>query len=223
MLHVPRFAVVADAQHFSALYNVITNLILYQDPEQRHRSQQLDTYMYAFDKRDSLRYVTEVAQLQLRIRELESLYRAYYEHYDHLTNQGKLGLIAIRSDLFTSVESLNMLFEAVAAQQSHAEGSAALKSSLKLEAHAGELAWFMFGQDALLAKLAIKGLHFSWLRKKDSSTENSLLVEDLQALNTSQDAVFPEILAKYDKGSKQDKVSDVRSTATWSQSLNITF
>jgi hypothetical protein len=198
----------ANSQHYSALYNVVTNLVLYQDPEQRQRSQKMDTFVYSFDRRDAFRYVSEAARLQYRIRELESLVRAYDENYDHLTSEGKLGLIDLRADLLNSVETLNVIYEAVSIHQNHSEQAAALKASIRLEAHAGEVAWYMFGPDALLAKLAIKGINFSWLRKKDSSTDSSLMVDDLQALNSSPDAIFPEMLSKYYKSNnKQHKVS----------------
>lgn len=203
---VPHFAVMANAQHYNALYNVVTNLILYQDPDERQRSQKIDTFIYSFDPQDAFRYVKEVAQLQQRIRELESLGKAYDDFYDLLTTEGKLGLIDIYTDLLDSVDMLTMIFDTVAAHRNSAERAAALQASLRLRVRAGEVAWFMVGPDALLAKLAMKGTHFDWLRKKDSSTESTLIIDDLQALNTSADAVFPEIVAKYKSGIKDNKV-----------------
>lgn len=208
VLHVPRFAVMADSHHYTALYNVVTNLILYQDPEQRQRSQKMDTFVYSFDRRDALRYVNEVTSLQQRIRESESLIKAYDEHYAHLTPEGKLGLIDVRGDLLGAVESLNMIYDAVSLHRNYTERAAALKGSIRFQASAGEVAWYMFGQSTLLAKLAMTDTHFDWLRKKDSSTDSTLIVQDLQALNSSPDAVFPEMLAKYSKsGAKEHKVS----------------
>jgi hypothetical protein len=198
----------ADSHHYTALYNVVTDLILYQDPEQRQRSQKMDTFVYSFDRRDAYRYVTEVTQLQQRIRESESLIKAYEEHYTHLAPEGKLGLIDIRADLLSSVENLNMIYDAVSLHRNYTERAAALKGSIRLKAHAGEVAWYMFGADTLLAKVTMTGTEFDWIRKKDSSTDSTLTVADMQALNSSPDAVFPEMLAKYQKGGgRETKVS----------------
>ena len=205
--HVPRLAVMADTHHYTALYNVVTDLILYQDPEQRQRSQKMDTFVYSFDRRDAYRYVTEVTQLQQRIRESESLIKAYEEHYTHLAPEGKLGLIDIRADLLSSVENLNMIYDAVSLHRNYTERAAALKGSIRLKAYAGEVAWYMFGVDTLLAKVTMTGTDFDWIRKKDSSTDSTLIVADMQALNSSPDAVFPEMLAKYQKGgARENKV-----------------
>ena len=189
------------------MYSILTDLVLYQDPEQRQRSQQLDTFLYSFDAEDRLRYSTEVKYLQNRIREQESTHRIYEEHYDRLSDEGKLEVGRIRSDLSEDIQKLSLIFDAIAILQIHSKAAAELRSSLRLEAHAQELAWFMLDEDKLLAKLAIKDIRYTWVRKKDSSTENALVVRDLQALNTSPDAYFVEIISRYEKAGLRDEVS----------------
>ena len=50
-----------------------------------------------------------------------------------------------------------------------------------------------------LAKLSVRGIEYAWHSQKDSSAANKLVINDLQALDSSPDAVFPEMLVKYDK------------------------
>ena len=207
IVNIPTFGVVANSRHFAAMYSILTDLILYQDPEQRQRSQQLDTFLYSFDAEDRLRYSTEVKYLQNRIREQESTYRIYEEHYDRLSEEGKLEIGRVRSDLLEDTQKLSLIFDAIAILQIHSKAAAELRSSLRLEAHAQELAWFMLDDDKLLAKLAIKDIHYTWVRKKDSSTENALVVRDLQALNTSPDAYYVEIISRYEKAGPGNEVS----------------
>jgi hypothetical protein len=207
IVNVPTFGVVANSRHFAAIYNILTDLILYQDPEQRQRSQQLDTFIYSFDAEDSHRYSTEVQYLQNRIREQEATYQIYEEHYDRLSAEGKLEIGRVRSDLLADVQKLALIFDAIAILQSHSKAAADLRSSLRLEAHAQELAWFMLDEDKLIAKLAIKDIHYTWVRKKDSSTENALVVRELQALNTSPDAYYAEIISRFDKAAVRNEVS----------------
>lgn len=204
---MPTFGVVANSRHFAAIYNILTDLILYQDPEQRQRSQQLDTFVYSFDAEDSHRYSTEVQYLQNRIREQETTYQIYEEHYDKLSAEGKLEIGRVRSELLEDIQKLALIFDAVAILQSHSKAAADLRSSLRLEAHAQELAWFMLDEDKLIAKLAIKDIHYTWVRKKDSSTENALVVRELQALNTSPDAYYVEIISRFDKAAVRTEVS----------------
>jgi len=51
----------------------------------------------------------------------------------------------------------------------------------------------------LLAKLAVRGINYSWLSRQDGSTASLLSVTDLQAFDGSPRALWPEILAKYDE------------------------
>jgi hypothetical protein len=200
MVDVPRFAIIADSKHYGALYNIVTNLILYQDPDRRMLTQKLDTYRYSLDRQARHRFVDEAIELQARVRNLQHLVKEYEDNAQHLTNAGKLAVIEAKQDTLDALDSLHLLFEAVAVAQSQDAATAALKSSVRLEAYAGEIAWHMLGdQHALIAKLAIKGIGFTWLNKKDGSTENAMVIKDLQALNTSPDALFPEMVARYGK------------------------
>ncbi|KAJ9091641.1 hypothetical protein QFC19_009011 [Naganishia cerealis] len=204
VVNVPAFGVVANARHFAAIYNILTDLILYQDPEQRQRSQQLDTFLYSFVAEDRHRYNREVRHLQDRIRERGETYRIYEEHHDRLSVEGIIELGRVRSDLLEDIHKLNLIFNALAILQSHNKAAADLRSSLRLEAHARELAWFMLDEDKLIAKLAIKDIHYTWVRKKDSSTENALVIQDLQALSTSPDAYYVEIISRYEKAAQRN-------------------
>jgi len=51
----------------------------------------------------------------------------------------------------------------------------------------------------LLAKLVVQNIDYYWLSKQDSSTVNNLLVGNLQAFDGSRDALWAEIVSKYDE------------------------
>ncbi len=193
----------ANGRHYSALYNVVTDLMLYQDPEHREFSEVLEAYSYAFDVQDRQRVFDQVALVQARIRDLQGLIQGYEEAYETLTIEAKTELEMIKQDFLGAAEQLKMMFQITAAARSQMQAAKAdLLLSTRLEAHAGEIAWFMLNDDgALIAKLAIKGIAFSWTRKKDSSTENVMVVQDLQALNSDPNAHYTEMVSRFVKGS----------------------
>ncbi len=217
MVDIPRFAVMADTNHYAALYNIVTDLILYKDPEQRHLTQRLDSYRYSLDRQAASTFVAEAADIQARVRGMGALVRSYEDHADQLTLEGRLALIETRKEIVDAMESLHLLFEAAALANNKDRATAELKSSMRFEAHAGEVAWFMLGLDKnLIAKLTIKGTHFSWLSKSDGSTANSMVISDLQALNVNPEAAFPEMVARYGKPySKADPKVGRKVAAFW--------
>lgn len=195
LLNVPRFVVDANSKHYGAIYNVITDLMLYQDPDQRKRSDRIKDYKNVFDVRDAYRSVSTVSELQKRIRELQALARGYEDQFEHLSYEDKQALNSIRGDLLESIEGLNVIFDAVPTARNDTHSG--LKASLRMEASSDELNWHMRGKDSeQIAKLTIKGVDFSWTRKTDGSTVNKLVIDDLTALNSSPHAVYAELVGK---------------------------
>lgn len=205
IVNIPRFSISADSKHYGALYHIVTNLILYQDPGQRSLSERLKTYRYSFDRQASQRLSQEASELQNRLRCLHQRVREYEERVHHLTKAGKRAIIDAKQDIVEATESLHLLFEAVAVAQTHDAATAQLKSSLRLEAYSKEIVWHMMAeQHANIAKLSIKGIGFSWLSKTDGSTENAMVIKDLQMLNSSPEAEFREMVTRSGRTSAAD-------------------
>ncbi|KAN0066097.1 Protein SABRE [Thecaphora frezii] len=199
-LKCPRFTVSANGDHFAALYNVVTDLILYRDPVHRDHAKRLEEIMFSHDFTDVTGLSEVVSTLQDRIRDTQDLIRQYHDHLDKLTEQGRLDLYALFGEFLDLVDELNIIMEAItAAQDSKGGADREKKSALRFDACAKDLSWNMMGDSdgQLLAKLALKGISFAWLNKADNSAANILSLEDLQALNVRPDSMFAEIITKY--------------------------
>ncbi|PWZ01312.1 hypothetical protein BCV70DRAFT_158220, partial [Testicularia cyperi] len=196
----PRFSVSANSEHFAALYNVVTDLILYRDPAHRDHAKRLEEMMFSYDFSDVSGLADVVASLQLRIREGGDLVRQYQENSDRLNDKGKAEFTSILGELLDLVEELNLIMDAITTSQDSKGGAdREKKSALRFVTQAQDVAWNMMGDEVgqLLAKLAVRGISFSWLNKADNSAANTVSILDLQALNVHPDAVFAEIITKH--------------------------
>ncbi|EPQ31935.1 uncharacterized protein PFL1_00134 [Pseudozyma flocculosa PF-1] len=199
-LRCPRFTVSANRDHFAALYNVVTDLILYRDPVHRDHAKRLEEIMFSHDFTEVSGLSEVVSALQDRIRDTNDLARQYYENLDRLTEQGRLDLYALAGEMVDLLDELNLIMEAITeAQDSKGGADREKKSALRFDACAKDLSWNMMGDDdgQMLAKLALRGISFAWLNKADNSASNTLSLQDLQALSVRPDAVFAEIITKY--------------------------
>jgi hypothetical protein len=196
--------VVANSQHFGAIYDVVANLLLYSDPSHSRRNRQVESFLYTFDFRDVAASADVVSKLQARIRQLRLVSRSYELQLRQLDDGEKLDLLAVKQEGLMLSEELDTLFEAIKlAQEKGDGGNEANKSALLLQAFSDEIAWNMMDTESnLMAKLSVRGINYSWLNCADSSTQNSLRIDDLQALNCAPNALFPEMLVKYDKPSQ---------------------
>ncbi|GAK65420.1 uncharacterized protein PAN0_008c3637 [Moesziomyces antarcticus] len=200
LLNCPRFSVSANSEHFAALYNVVTDLILYRDPAHRDHAKRLEEMMFSYDFTDVSGLADIVTALQVRIREAQALIEQYRAVADRLNERGRTEYVAVLRDVLELVTELNLIMEAITTSQDSKGGAdREKKSALRFMTQAQEVAWNMIGDEAgeLVTKLALRGISFSWLNKADNSAANTLAIQDLQALSVDPDAMFAEIIAKY--------------------------
>lgn len=140
----------------------------------------------------------DLFSLQQSIRSLTALQRGYEANADLLTEEGKGELFKIRTDQLEATEQLFTVFAAIAVNQSREDARAALKSASRMDVRVGGIAWHML-QDNLkpLVKLDIEGTLYSHLSNKDGSTDSALAIGDLSALNSDADAIYPEVMVRY--------------------------
>lgn len=220
LLNCPRFSVSANGEHFAALYNVVTDLILYRDPAHRHHAKRLEEMMFSYDFTDVSGLADIVSALQVRIREARSLAEQYQCVADQLNEKGKADFVALRGEALELIEELNLIMDAITTSQDSKGGAdREKKSALRFMTQAQDVAWNMIGDEAgqLVAKLALRGISFSWLNKADNSAANTLSIQDLQALNVDPNAVFAEIITKHSSAQNHPMAKEGRFLdAMWS-------
>ncbi|MCO5566324.1 hypothetical protein L7F22_020001 [Adiantum nelumboides] len=200
-LRCPNFAILANSEHFGAIYNVVTNLLLYRDPAYREHAKKLEMMMFSYDLSDHLSLAAVVQALQIRIRHAKELHIQYQLHLQHLNEQGRFDFLSLKAELKEMIDELNLILEAIKVEDNQSGSDRDKKSALRVEALANDIAWNMMGQEEgeLLAKLTIKGASFTWLNKADNSAANTLSITDLNAVNVRPQCCFHEIITKYNK------------------------
>ncbi|KAG9126473.1 hypothetical protein FRC07_003289 [Ceratobasidium sp. 392] len=215
ILHVDHLAMSANSQNFAAIYNIVSDLVLYTDPDQRERNRQLQMYMYSYDFHDFRTSARVVSQLQQRLRALLEIETQQVCKNAPLSEDR----LMTRAQIFLVSEELNLIFKAIRLIQEHDENSSdENKSNMRFDASAKEISWKMLEDtNDTLAKLSVRGIEYAWHSQKDSSAANKLVINDLQALDSSPDAVFTEMLVKYDKASSHPMVmKSLFAQAEWS-------
>ncbi|KAJ1308412.1 hypothetical protein OPQ81_004117 [Rhizoctonia solani] len=216
ILNVDQLAVSANAQNFAAIYNIVSDLLLYTDPDQRERNRQLQMFMYSYDFKDFIASARVVSDLQERLRTLLDNEVQFALSTKKEVNEDRL---INRAHIFLLAEELNLIFKAIRLVQEQSENEAdETKSNMRFDAFVKEVSWKMLeSSNDTLAKLSVRGIEYAWHSQKDSSAAHKLVINDLQALDSSPDAVFPEMLIKFDKVSSHPMVAkSLFAQAEWS-------
>lgn len=202
-VHIPRFTVAANAQHFQAISNVVTKLLLFSDAVHKTRLDRLETLIFAFDFRDLNSAANVICNLQDRLRDA-TLTRKLSSRDPKRTADtvDKLSFLKINAHIFLLEEELSLLFDAIKLAQDRFAASAEQNSALLLHASSSEISWKMLDDRTnLLSKLVVQNIDFNWLNRQDSSTVNHLSVGNLTAFDGSRTAMWAEIISKYDEPS----------------------
>ncbi|KPV73207.1 uncharacterized protein RHOBADRAFT_54988 [Rhodotorula graminis WP1] len=198
-----KFSLSANPEHFAAIYNVVTDLILYSDPLRKSRNSKVESLVFTRDFSNLDAVMDTVGQLQQHIRRLIGAAHEFQVHLDELDDAGRVQLFLERAEAFRLASELSLVVEAFTrAQDSNGAKSSSSKSvGLQLEARAAELTWHMLDQaDIPFAKFSVIGAEYSWVSKQDGSASNRMVIKDLRALNSSPEQIFAEIIAKADTG-----------------------
>ncbi|KAF4601061.1 hypothetical protein EYR38_005710 [Pleurotus pulmonarius] len=196
--NIPRFTVIASDEHFQTISDIITNVILFSDATQKSRLDKLETLLFTYDFSDLLSAAGVVSDVQSRLRnavEVEQLALAQTSPRDTGAELWKL-----KAHIYLLSEELTYLFDAIKMAQDRVDDLNDQRSALLLRASSSEISWRMLDENkGLLAKLALRNINFKWLSRRDSSTVNSLDLADLQAFDGARNAMWTEILCKYDE------------------------
>ena len=215
-VHIPRFTVSANAEHFQAISNIVTKLLLFSDPAHKTRLDKLETLVFAYDFTDLGSAAGVVSNLQSRLRDALETERVSMKNPRRLEDEdGRLSLLNLRAHMFLLTEELNFLFDAIKMAQDRSAHQTDQNSALLLHASSSEISWRMLDERRnLLSKLVVANINFHWLSRQDSSTVNDLTIGNLTAFDGSRYALWAEILSKYDEPANHPllKVRRVHST-----------
>ncbi|KAF9569300.1 hypothetical protein CPC08DRAFT_812902 [Agrocybe pediades] len=198
-VHIPRFTVSANTEHFQAISNIVTKLLLFSDPAHKTRLDKLETLIFTYDFTDLRSAANVVASLQSRLRDaLEAERSAMRKVRDIADDDTQLRLIQLKAHIFSLSEELNLLFDSIKMAQDRYDDQSDQKSALLLHASSSEISWRMLdARRNLLSKIVVADINFHWLSRQDSSTVNHLTIGDLTAFDGSRYAIWAEILSKY--------------------------
>lgn len=168
-----------------------------------------------------------IANMQARLRHAFETRREAVLRLRGAGEEGQIEIFKIDAHILLLAEELNLTFDAIKLAQDKSTEHSEQKSALLLHASSSDISWRMIDRhDQLLAKLAVRDIHFYWLSRQDSSLVNNLVVGDLQAFDGAADAEWTEILSKYEESSTHPLVKVRHFTVsrehllTWQYSVN---
>ncbi|KAL4399691.1 hypothetical protein ACI68E_004074 [Malassezia pachydermatis] len=214
----PRFTLTANSEQFAAIYNVVTDLVLYTDPLQKELERRRDSLLYSYQFNDPDFVVSLIAAHQVRIHDLSNQLRAYEAQFDALNNTGINEYVLCNVQLIDLYVNMCMLEEAVFISHSSSRDKSK-HSALLLRACAESIEWNMIADDGptdadvkdihgLFARLHMQGTAYSRMALASGMSINCVNLQNMEAHNAHPSAYFEEILTKYQPRQTNSQLND---------------
>lgn len=209
-LEFPRFIAICDSTQYFAMYVIAMDLLLYNEPLEKTRSERLEKIMLASDFSDLTGAPEMVQMLQERIRQLEEIKMHFQVNERFLDRQGWKDRIKLDQDLASCEDELFFMMKAITTSQQHVEERREPDNSggfMHLHIASKEIAWHLIrDKGESLIELQLQDATFDRTDNYDGSNYNSMEINRINGYNLLKDALYPEIIAPFideSKGGRQ--------------------
>jgi len=197
----PQLRAICDSTQYYTMYVIVLDLLLYNEPLEKVRSERLEKIMLASDFSDLRGAPEMVVSLQERIRQLEEIKSHFQIHKKYLDKQGWSDNLAIEQDLAGCEDELFFMMKAITTSQRKNDDRAQASQTtglLRWYLSASEIVWhLMREQDEPLMEIQLNDALYDRTDNSDGSNHNTMEIERIYGLNLLPEALYPEMLGPY--------------------------
>lgn len=192
----PKVVAVTNSKQFYAAYTIVMDLILYSEPVKKQRSEQLDRVLLTTDFNDLKSAITQVVELQKKIRRFDDIRVEFLYRMSELTDS------SIRDLAKVELLQENLLFElgvmVMAIKAGMQRGSEESSHFFKWTIAAEQIIWHVLDSDNKpFVDMGLADASFNRIQGTDGYNSNSVEIGMMQAFNLEPDAVYPEMFSPY--------------------------
>ena len=213
----PHIRAICDSSQYYAMYLIVADLLLYNEPLEKVRSERLEKIMLAADFSDLTGAPEMVISLQERITQLEEIKGHFQLHAKYLDRQGWQDRLAIEKDLTSCGDELFFMMKAISTSQRKNDDRAQTSQSnglLRWYLSASEIVWHLMREkNEPLLEIQLNHAAYDRTDNSDGSNNNTMEIQRIRGLNLLPDALYPEMLAPYFENSQtpnERKAQDIK-------------
>ena len=200
-VNFPHLRAICDSAQYYTMYVIVLDLLLYNEPLEKVRSEKLEKIMLASDFSDLRGAPEMVISLQARIRRLEEIKIHFQIHAKYLDKQGWEDHLAIEEDLASCEDELFFMMKAITTSQRKVDDrsqAAQTTGLLHWYLSASEIVWHLMREkDDPLMEIQLNNAIYDRTDNSDGSNHNVMEIERMHGLNLLPNAIYPEMLGPY--------------------------
>lgn len=193
----PQVKAICDSKQYYTMYIIVLDLLLYNEPMEKTRSEKLEKIMLASDFSDLRGAPEMVIKLQERIRQLEEIKMHFQIHSHFLDQKGWEDRISLDKDLTACEDELFFMMKAITTSQRKYD-STATNGLLRWNIASEQIVWhLMRDKDHPLVEFQLQNAEYDRTDISDGSHVNLMQIDKIIGLNLLPNAIYPEMVAPY--------------------------
>ncbi|KAF5022606.1 hypothetical protein F66182_5352 [Fusarium sp. NRRL 66182] len=195
----PTARALCNSSQYYALYVIVLDLLMYNEPLEKTRSERLEKIILASDFSDLSGAPAMVQKLQQRIRQMEEIKDHFQMYSKYLDKKGWQDRLHLEKDLAACEDELFFMMKAItSSQRKYDVNSNDSTGLLKWNITIRDIVWhLMQDSNEPLVELQLKDLEYDRTDNSDGSHVNLIRVGKVLGLNLLPDATYPEMVAPY--------------------------
>ena len=197
----PHFRAICDSAQYFAMYIIVMDLLLYNEPLEKTRNERLEKIMLASDFSDLSGAPEMVHMLQERIRQLEDIKLQFQINEKYLDRQGWKDRTSIDQDLASCEDELFFMMKAITTSQQRMEDRREQEDArgmLHLSMAAKEIGWHLIrDKNEPLVEFQLKDASFDRTDNNDGSNYNVMEIGRISGFNLLPNALYPTVIAPF--------------------------
>ena len=199
-VNFPKIDITATSDQYCAIFDIINNLLLYNDPTRKRRNDQLSSMVFAMHKDELVGVSSIISKIQDRIRYMEILCDMILcdEEFLHRMEELYDNYCDIKERISTSQQELLLIMDALKLVALHRQHRSSAAKNQRTIVNAKELAWSLITEDkGPLCDLTLHDTEFYRLGHEDRSENNTLQINQLLLKNRVGKPFYDQVMAPY--------------------------
>lgn len=197
----PQIRAICDSTQYYTMYVIVIDLLLYNEPLEKVRSERLEKIMLASDFSDLRGAPEMVTSLQGRIQQLEEIKTHFQINAKYLDRQGWQDRLSIEQDMANCEDELFFMMKALTTSQRKSDDRGQTSQTnglLRWYLSASEIVWHLVrDKNEPLMEIQLQNAAYDRTDNSDGSNYNTMEIERVHGLNLLPNAIYPEMIAPF--------------------------
>lgn len=194
----PKVVATCDSHQFFAMFTIVMDLLIYQEPMLKERSERLDKVLLATDFSNLNKAAPRVRQLQDTIRNFEELRAEFMIRLSELDSQAIEDLAKIEVEQAHAMLELFVMMEAIKSGMQKVSRDDDTAHLLKWAIGADQVIWHVLDEKRKpFLDLGLADASFNRVEGSDGFNSNSIEIGVMQGFNLVPESYYPEVFSPY--------------------------